>query len=282
MLLSNVKLEQKIVSLELMKEKGIKTEWQDSPRQVHHRIREYDGYSLYSDILEESIPFLKDCFHRLERYKIYDAKSSFPSEDECAFYAFSRVNEALLLNFQNDKSDHNDSKISLEEYKSFWEKIGLKIYEPKDFHPFCCEIYMVQECIGQSELKITGSRWPCLMFGDLLFSRASVCVRAGSDSINKQVAEESTLYWSHVRGDRSCEDLSYGWGSNSQWSTAFRFDYWSNEDLYYNVNHGDNKYEDDELPKMRQLEVLRYRCFILAPEVPDCWPYDYFLHEKYR
>lgn len=48
------------------------------------------------------------------------------------------------------------------------------------------------------------------------------------------------------------------------------------------MNHGDAKYKDDELSKAQQLEVLRYRCFVLTPEVPDCWPYDYFFHEKYE
>ncbi|GEM_PF-3366788 len=266
----------------LFEAKGIKTEWEDSPRQVYYRIREYDGNQLYSEILQESIPILKDCFRQLERYKFYDAECSFASEDECDFYALSRVNEALLLNFQSDKADNNSSKISLEEYKSFWKEIGLKIYTPTDFHPFYCEIHMVQECMGQLEPEFISSRWPCLMFGELLFSRASVCVQAGSDSINKQVAEESTLYWSHIRAGRGCEDLSHGWGSNSQWSTAFRFDYWSNEDLYYNVNHSNNKYEGDDLPQRRQLEVLRHRCFVLTPEVQECWPYKYFSHEKYK
>jgi len=219
----------------------------------------------------------------LERYKNYDLSLQICYNDECEFYAISRINELLLLSFQNQTAERYVPECTLGQYKEFWEKTGLTVCEPKEFHPFFCEIYNVNECMDDSAPKLIHSRWPFLMFGDLLISRASVSISVGAICMDKKIAEESTLYWCHKRYDRGCSDLSHGWVHNSQWGTSFRLDYWINEELLYNVNHleksGD---EDDVLTKERQLELLRYRCFIKAPEVTDCFPYEYHALEKYK
>ncbi|MCL1918888.1 MAG: ankyrin repeat domain-containing protein [Peptococcaceae bacterium] len=265
----------------LLKKRGIKTKWFDSVIQIYYRIQEYDRCSLYDEVLKEAIPVIQNSLCQMERYKKYDPDLPFCSDIRWDFYALSRINELLLLDFQN-KTDGNDPiQVTLDEYIDFWVKAGLNVYEPKEFHPFYCEIYKVKECMELPNPKLMDSRWPCLMFGDLLFSRASVSVSASTDCIHKKTAEESTLYWSHQRWDRKYEDLSLGWGSNSQWRTSFRFDYWSNEDLLYNVDHGD-KCENDELSTEQQLELLKYRCFVKTVEMPDCFPYNYYSTEKYK
>jgi len=266
----------------ILENKGIETDWTDSVRQIYNRINEYVGQSLYNEILEESIPCLQNSLFKLDRYKNYNVNLPMDIDDEYTFYAINRINELLLLSFQNKSSDNTLPIISLGQYCEFWEKVGLTVCDPKEFHPFFCEIYKVGECMDQPIPKLINSRWPCLMFGELLFSRASVRVLANSDCIHKQTAEESTLYWSHRRKDRKCEDLSQGWGSNSQWRTRFRFDYWSKEDLFYNVNHLNDSLEDDELSEEQRLELLKYRCFVKTPEVLDCYPYNYFTSEKYK
>jgi hypothetical protein len=63
--------------------------------------------------------------------------------------------------------------------------------------------------------------WPGFWFGDLLFSRAGVRVRAPQHLIDATVATTSTLYFTFRREPRRTNDLSHGWGSNSQWRTSF-------------------------------------------------------------
>jgi len=66
--------------------------------------------------------------------------------------------------------------------------------------------------------------WPGLTFGEMIFSRAGVRVRASPRVINKAISEQSVLYWAYWRNHRAVEDLSLGWGHNSEWKTRFRRD----------------------------------------------------------
>jgi len=52
---------------------------------------------------------------------------------------------------------------------------------------------------------------------------------------NIDIINKSTLFWAHRRNSRPYEDLSVGWGSNSQWGTRFRFDILSDNSYIYNL-----------------------------------------------
>jgi hypothetical protein len=261
----------------------------DSERQVYCRICAYEGNSLFQDELEITIPFLKNTVEGLSQYKKYAVynKSSFNEENEYIPYALNRINEVLLLSFQKKQvpPDRTISNITLEQYIEFWQRLGLSIVNPIEYHPFFCEIYEVEECnMSSRQPEIIKRNWPCLMFGDLLFSRAGVCIKASPALIDKKTAESSTLYWSHWHYNRPTTDLSNGWGINSQWRTKFRLDYCNDGILYYNINcdEGEDAIKDDNLSEKQRMELLKCRCFVSQMEVPDCFPYDYTATEKYQ
>lgn len=273
-----------------LKQIGInQTDWVDSEIQIYYRIWNYTGNNLYHDELEKCIPFLSDVLKSLSNYNDYSIfrKTAPDIDGQFTLYALSRINDVLLLSFQEKRRQGNDApKITLEQYIEFWNKVGFNIIVPKEYHPFFCEIYEVEECLSHNHHpEIIDIKWPCLMFGDLLFSRSGVLIKSSPNFIDKSTAENSTLYWSHCRNNRPRADLADGWGSNSQWRTCFRLDYWSDDILYYNVRSKDDiiaNMGDDGLSHEQQMELLKNRCFVRSPEILDCFPYDYTAVEKYK
>jgi hypothetical protein len=207
-------------------------------------------------------------------------------EDLWRLYALSRVNETLLLGFQHGRADGSDwpgPEISLDDYRSFAESLGLTTTEPAAFSPFYHEVVEAEEARDEDQpLRLASVFWPCLLLGDMVFSRAGVRVSGGRQFIRKDVAESSSLYWAFRRKNRPHEDLSQGWGSNSQWRTCFRRDYRIGQDFHYNV---DGKHdlslpepaaEDrDDLTREERIELLTNRCFVRTTKPhADLWPYD--------
>jgi hypothetical protein len=207
-------------------------------------------------------------------------------EDLWRLYALSRVNEVLLLRFQRGRADGTDwagPDISRDEYVSFAESLGLTVSEAPWFSPFYHEIVKVDQANDvEQPVALVSTFWPCLMFGDMLFSRAGVRVSGGRRFVSKEVAELSTLYWAYRRKNRPYQDLSHGWGSQSQWRTSFRRDYRLGQEFHY---HADGKHdlgvseppaEDrDGLSRDERIELLTNRCFVTAAKAHrDLWPYD--------
>ena len=133
--------------------------------------------------------------------------------------------------------------------------------------------------------------WSGFMLGSLLVCRAGVSVRGGQNYINKEIAETSTMYFTFRRRNRPVDDLSHGWGSNSQWRTKFRRDYTDECNFYYNVDAGihANRHPIEDFPHTsardlsgkEKIELLVNRCFIVS-EIPPgpLWPYDETFSEK--
>ncbi len=211
-------------------------------------------------------------------------------EDLWRLYALGRVNEVLLLRFQRGRAEGTDwpgPKVSLDEYVWFAESLGMTVAGSQSFSPFYHEIVEVAQADNEEQpVTVLSTFWPCLMLGDMLFSRAGVRVSGGSRFVHKEIAESSTLYWAYRRKNRPYQDLSHGWGSNSQWRTAFRRDYRVGQGFYYNV---DGKHdlgasepaeEDrDDLTREERIELLTNRCFVTTMK-PHCdlWPYDDRFH----
>jgi hypothetical protein len=200
-------------------------------------------------------------------------------------YALSRVNDMLLLAFQqgNSREPYEDPAISLQEYLMFAESLGLKSIEQLTFSSFHHEIVEAKESTDElNPIALEAVLWPCLMLGDMMFSRAGVRVSGGARHLSKQVAESSTLYWCFHRKNRPCRDLSHGWGSNSQWGTDFRRDYQLGADLHYNVDGKINLNEPiadrdqrDDHSREQRIELLVNRCFVKTTrDDRDLWPFD--------
>jgi hypothetical protein len=165
-------------------------------RALYEQICDYEGPDLYRDVLrarsfDEERRWL-DEFGKRRGSPIPPATP----EELWELYALSRVVDML-----RQRAD----------IAEFMESLGLQRIEPRPFHPFFHEVVTIAE--------ETTELWPGYMLGPLLIARAGCAVKA---DFPKEIAERSTLYWAYLRRNRPTNDLSLGWGSNSQWRTSFR------------------------------------------------------------
>jgi hypothetical protein len=160
------------------------------------------------------------------------------------------------------------------------ESLGLHKIGVDCFHPFHHEVAeVIPSAIAEAPITIAKIIWPGFMCGPLMIARAGVSVSGGVRHVRKEIAETSTLYWCFRRASRPVEDLSMGWGGNSQWRTRFRRDYCLDGQYYYNVD-GDNDSVDALLEERERLELVRHRCFVLADhQHADLYPYELRHHD---
>lgn len=214
-------------------------------------------------------------------------------------YAVSRVSDLLLLAFQ----EGNFSRvlpitwrptIIAEQRTEFWLSLNMQPITQTTFSPFYHEIVEVVQAENPAQpITLLEELWPGFMLGCMLFCRAGVKVAAGTDHAIKDIAEHSTMYFNYTRAYRPCEDLSRGWGSNSQWRTDFRRDYAVEGAYFYNVDGKWNVMERapktgpgrnteptrNEFSAEERLELLTHRCFVRTAKFHgDLWPYyDYYV-----
>jgi hypothetical protein len=255
-------------------------------REVHDALLEYSGSEAYGDVLVPWLRANKDECHWLKEFS--SRSESFPAEatpeELCRLYALSRVIETLLLRFQQGRCDSSDwpgPAISMDEYEAFSTALGLTICRPSTYSPFHHEVVKVTPSASSDDrVNVLSQEWPCLMLGALLISRAGVHVSSNVTRLSPGIADSSVLYWAYRRKNRSCQDLSRGWGSNSQWRTRFRRDYRFGTTLHLNVDgHVDlstcETLVDDGLSRAERIELLVNRCFVsTANHSEDWWPYD--------
>ncbi|MCX4745687.1 hypothetical protein OG455_09155 [Kitasatospora sp. NBC_01287] len=151
---------------------------------------------------------------------------------------------------------------------------------PVLFDPFRHEITKVEQAEDPAApIEVVEVRWPGLMLGQLLFSRAGVKVRAGAEHAERGVADRSPLYWTFLRRYRPAVDLSHGWGSNSQWRTSPRLDYETPTARYLNAA-ADGTLGSLDLPdpldtyallltRAERLDLLRHRCLLRSPRAAE-------------
>lgn len=201
-------------------------------------------------------------------------------------------------------SDHllwlwQQGKLRIDEYSRFFAEVGMQVIslDQTAYHPFYHEIYYVDDEIKlgeQQKIVIKEQLYPMIMFGDLQFSRAGVVIY-NHPLVDKNLAENSEMYFVNRRDNRSCQDLSHGWGSNSRWRTDFIRNYETLDEWKFNVDGEVDLSEvedykqhyqqyDDEIPlplsAARELLVNQY--FIhqnnISQEIQsDLFPYDWRL-----
>lgn len=235
-------------------------------------------------------------------------------EDLWRLYALSRLNDMFLLRFQEyrgEDSPYAGPQLTLAQYQHIFQTLGFNVVDRFAFHPFYHEIVSVQQLPDDdAPIELVEARWPCLMLGQMLFSRAGMVVRGGRNHIRKEIAEKSVMYWTYRRRYRPYTDLSVGWGSNSQWRTEFRRDYVFHDCFLYNVDAGPDWLLDltDPMKTFNEMivpldtgkiniqraagsvpgascedriELLRNRCFILCElQEAELWPYRDFYREE--
>ena len=256
-------------------------------RELHHSILNYKGTNLYFEVL---YPWLENAVSIKAWLHDFATRNGSPIpeasyEDLFQLYALSRVNELLLLRFQYGQADGSswlEPKITIEQYTEFMESLGFESVTSSEFSPFYHEILeVIQDKNQKTKISIFKRFWPGFMLGNMMFSRSGTCVTGGALNINKSIAEASTLYWAYRRKNRPYQDLSHGWGSNSQWRTRFRRDYRIGNLLYYNVDGENNLHlaqcnsdKDDSIELQERLELLKHRCFVTVNKPhDDLFPY---------
>ncbi|MDB4951064.1 MAG: hypothetical protein JWM27_3713 [Gemmatimonadetes bacterium] len=258
-------------------------------RRLHDDILEYQGDAMYDDVVR---PWLRAADGERRwldsvRTRRGDPIPSTETEELWRLYALSRVLQLLQLPLAPRAADPSwtVAAIGTGEYVHLAETLGLERVDHPGFHPFYHEVVTVDQLPDDdAPPRVEEAHWPALRLGPLLVSRAGCRVAAGPRHVRKDVAERSTLYWAYARNHRPVQDLSAGWGGNSQWRTSFRRDYAVDGRLHYNVDakpaRGGGAAVDDHLSAGERAELLRHRCFVTCTKPSDDrWPYDLTLTE---
>lgn len=205
-------------------------------------------------------------------------------------YALGRVNDVLLLGFQPPLPAnvalpfahhlHLDTEwpeVTADEYLAFFTGLGMAVVHETAFDPFFHEIVAVEQSdTSDDPIEIVDTVWPGLIWGDMLFSRSGVRVRAGANQAVAGYADQSTLHEVFLRRHRPTSDRSLAGGSNSQWKTDFRRDYLTSDGYHFNV---DGKDDADQSGAAAQLTVdqrhdlLRHRCLLRPIAAVEGEPY---------
>lgn len=258
--------------------------------QLYEAILGHDGDSVYTDVLA---PWPADNADECIWFADFQARtnndwSTTTDNDLCRLYALFRITAILLLRFQTpcvDDDKYPGPAIAPEDFQRFHEQLGLHVPSAGDYHPFFHEIIsVIQSTDDDAPIRIDHCVWPCLMLGDMMFSRAGCVVSGGSSFVVKDVAETSMLYRTFRRRDRRCNDLSHCWGHNSQWRTRHRRDYYSDGRYHFNIDGRDplNGMIDDVegVPADTLIELVRNRGLIRSwADDSDLWPYDHYYQE---
>lgn len=257
----------------------------ESFRELYDYLTELPPDEIPGSLLGEGVIAAKSLMHPLEPYR-YRNQAPVQIEDLWDFYSLSRISDYLLLPFQPGPALSADlPQLTLHEYLSFFMELGFRSLERLSCSPFHHEIVEVEQVEEGHPVVIEQQFWPGLMFGELLFSRAGIRIRCPRSVADQEVAENSTLYFTYRRLNRKTNDLSLGWGHNSQWRTKFHRFYEDAEHYYFNVEGtidlngvGEVTSEDDpngDIPLAVRRELLINRCLVTS-SIPDddLYPYD--------
>jgi hypothetical protein len=262
-------------------------------RELYDRLHQTDG--PVGDLLDAWLRSNPDQAEWLKHFAdSYGPTSTPPVADRWRLYALSRVLQILVLRFQTGAADQSPwpgPQLSMAELCSFGERLGLSWEFPATFSPFDCEIVeAVHGTDPLQELTLIQTRWPCFMLGPMLIFRAGTSVQGVDAVFNAAAASCSTLYWAVRRKHRPYDDLSLGWGSNSQWRTEFRRDYRVLGRCFYNVDglhdlsaQPAGPYEPESaeysLTPEERIELLIHRCLVSTTNPSDdLWPY----HDRFE
>lgn len=264
-------------------------------RDLFEKIRDYEGDELFKQLL---MPWVEENeFHKFiekvgQLTADIDQIANLPVEISWDLYALSRVLDILTFRFQyaaGEEIASSDPKITLKEFISFAEAIGLTVKHVQEYHPFYCEIVRA-EC-DEPSFKLLETRFPALMLNHLMIKRAGVIIALHPSEYCIDLVNNATIYWSYWRNCRPSQDQSRGWGSNSQWRTSFRFDVERENGFLYNTQgkfdvgtvneEAQEELRHYDLSFSEAREITKYRHFITSTKKDnDLYPYSYKLFES--
>ncbi|MEJ3652027.1 hypothetical protein WEH80_03320 [Actinomycetes bacterium KLBMP 9759] len=261
-------------------------------------VRQPDGYRrrrFLDGELETAAAHLTELKPLRSRERI-PAQGHYAIDDEqlwrmTRMYALSRISDYLLESACPDglvpagfgvTGGRRIDPGALSVHTEFLSGIGLTPFELGDsFSPFHHEMFAVVTDDHAAAVTVEEVLWPGLWFGDLLFSRAGVRVRAPRHLIDAAATTTSPLYFTFRRHPRRTKDPSYGGDADSQWGTRFPRFYSDAEGLHLNwdgrTDIGADPPEspdgitgpDAERSLPRRRELLLNRCFVRLPRPID-------------
>jgi hypothetical protein len=263
-----------------------------SIRELYEQIFHFEGIGLFESVLK---PWTVENHYRTYlatlSEKLQVNQTGLSQEDLWELYALSRVLDLLTLGFQpNNRADGSDwtgTDITLAEYNTFNDLLGLETNIPELFHPFASEIMEAQE--GETDFQITEHYFPAVKLNNLMIKRAGVKIILNPQQYDLNLVNTAAIYWTHRRKNRPYHDLAQGWGSNSQWRTNLRMDIETETHYIYNIR-GEfdlttatpaQKHELWDLELQEAIELTRFRHFIQSTtDDSDLFPYDFRYAEK--
>jgi hypothetical protein len=258
-----------------------------SMRGLFDALHAYQGAAVYAELLA---PWSDDNPELREWLLAFAQRSGSPipdAEHEELFdlYALGRICDLLLLGLPggDTQRDWLAPSMSVGEFQSFFESLGMVASWPQGYAPFHHEIAQLvpSDDVNQAP-AVLELVWPCLMLGPMLFLRAGARVSAGSLVLVPGIADAGMMYWAYYRKNRATMDLSNGWGSNSQWATCFRRDYEFGSMQFFNVDGSEDLTaahsapdEESGLSRAEAIEILTHRHFV-STRLPDddLFPYS--------
>ncbi len=280
-------------------------------RELYEELVNFEGEDVFNNLLVPRIAPARQLLTTLAPHvRLPERPAETPIAELWQWYALSRVSDRLLIGIQAADDFYRspqqreeapkrewwrNSVVTAEQYIQFFAALGFEPFASVPFSPFYHEIVEVIEAPNLTGRPVVERVfWPGLMFGEMLFARAGVSVCCSPGFYRKDIAENSCLYFTYQRLHRKTEDLSDGWGSNSQWGTKFRRDYAAGGTFHYNVDgehplgpHYEASFDPDDDDRYgewtleERIEMLTHCCFVRCPkDDDDCWPYDDTFQEK--
>ncbi|MFC0844034.1 hypothetical protein ACFH04_09965 [Streptomyces noboritoensis] len=261
-------------------------------RRLFHSVENHQGLDVFPAVVEpwldEHADVVQEALAPLAAFGGWQRTAYECGDPLETAYALSRVSDALIYKFQPvmppgsgiswAQDIHQPEcwpQITRDQYLAAFARLGMTPIGDAAFEPFFHEVVHVdQDEDPQAPVEITGTVWPGLMFGEMLFSRVGVRVRAGARHLVAGIADRSPLHDVFIRRHRETLDGSLGWGSNSQWNTDFRRDYLTDTAFHFAVDEAPDS-DQDIFGKPRRLtpaersDLVRHRCRTRPLQDPD-------------
>ncbi|WP_371656564.1 MULTISPECIES: hypothetical protein [unclassified Streptomyces] len=263
-------------------------------RRLFHALETYQGADVFLAVVEpwldEHTDAVREALAPLAAFGGWKRTEYEPGDPLETAYALSRVSDALIYKFQPLLPPGSDTfwahdihepecwpQITRDQYLAAFARLGMAPIADVAFEPFFHEVVHVeQDDDPQAPVEITGTVWPGLMFGEMLFSRTGVTVRSGTRHLVAGIADQSPLHEVFMRRHRETLDGSLACGTNSQWNMDFRRDYLTDAAFHFAVDE-DPDSDRDILGRPRRLtpaersDLVRHRCLTRPLQDPDAW-----------
>lgn len=267
-------------------------------RELYHALSDLPPGADAGELLDgaSAQTWMADLAERAASVALLDATRPLePGLDDLAetlwgLYAASRVRDVLLLAHQPEPLEPAGGRpqfrpVTIDRITAFFSAIGCRPVRADQFCPALHEVVAVEQADDpEAPIEIIGEVWPALLIGELVFTRAGVRIRAGTEHAVAGVADRSTLYWEFRRHHRPTHDESFGWGHNSQWRTGLRRDYVTDRGCVYHLDgfatwqqRTRELYAEDPdaaTDPAPDDSFIKNRCTLTVPQQHE----DYFVH----